>query len=124
VHLVDPRLVWAIGKLGAAFPGRRIVIMSGYRPDAHTSLHRRGKALDIYVDGVDNALLFRECHKLRDVGCGFYPNNHFVHLDVRPFGTQRVAWVDASLPGEPSQYVDGWEGALARGEGWMGGKGL
>jgi len=123
IHLVDPRLVWALGKLGQAFPGRRIVIMSGYRPDAHTSQHRRGRALDLYVDGVDNAVLFAECRKLRDVGCGYYPNNVFLHLDVRPFGTQRVGWVDVSMPGAPSRYVDGWEGVLAPGEGWMG-KGL
>jgi hypothetical protein len=121
VHLVDPRLVWALGKIGEAFPGRRLVIMSGYRPDAHTSLHRRGKAIDLYVEGVDNAMLFRACRTLRDAGCGYYPNNRFVHVDVRPFGTRRVSWVDTSLPGEPSSYVDGFQGVLDPGEGWLGG---
>lgn len=120
VHLLDPRLVWAVGKLGAAFPGKRLVIMSGYRPDAHTSYHRRGKALDLYVEGVDNASVFGVCRTLRDVGCGYYPNNLFVHLDVRGFGDGKVAWVDVSLPGEESRYVDGWAGVLERGEGWMG----
>ena len=43
-----------------------------------------------------------------------------VHLDVRPFGTRRVGWVDASLPGEASKYVDGWEDVLEPGEGWVG----
>jgi hypothetical protein len=120
IHLLDPRLVWAIGKLGAAFPGKRVVIMSGYRPDAHTSYHRRGKAVDLYVDGVDNASVFAMCRTLHDVGCGYYPNNLFVHLDVRAFGEGRVLWVDASMPGEPSRYVDGWAGVLERGRGWMG----
>jgi hypothetical protein len=110
IHLLDPRLVWAIGKLGAAFPGKRIVIMSGYRPDAHTSYHRRGKAIDLYVDGIDNASVFGVCRTLHDVGCGYYPNNLFVHLDVRAFGEGRVAWVDDSMPGERSSYVDGWAG--------------
>jgi hypothetical protein len=120
VHLLDPRLVWALGKLGAAFPGKRVVLMSGYRPDAHTSYHRRGKAIDLYVDGVDNASVFALCRTLRDVGCGYYPNNLFVHVDVRSFGAGKVAWVDASQPGEPSKYVDGWAGVLEAGEGWMG----
>ncbi len=121
LRLLDPRLVWALGKIGAAFPGKRIVIMSGYRPDAHTSLHRRGKAIDIYVEGVGNDLLFRECRKLRDTGCGYYPNNVFVHLDVRAYGTRHVAWVDVSSPGDPSRYVDGWAGVIAPGEAWLGG---
>jgi hypothetical protein len=120
IHLLDPRLVWAIGKLGAAFPGKRLVIMSGYRPDAHTSYHRRGKALDLYVDGIDNASVFAVCRLLHDVGCGYYPNNLFVHLDVRAFGEGKVTWVDASMPGERSSYVDGWAGVLEKGEGWMG----
>jgi hypothetical protein len=120
IHLLDPRLVWALGKLGAAFPGKRLVIMSGYRPDAHTSYHRRGKAIDVYVDGVDNATVFGVCRKLHDVGCGYYPNNLFLHVDVRAFGEGKVAWVDVSLPGEPSRYVDGWAGVLGSGDAWMG----
>jgi hypothetical protein len=120
VHLLDPRLVWALGKLGAAFPGKRVVVMSGYRPDAHTSYHRRGKAIDLYVDGVDNASVFGVCRTLRDVGCGYYPNNLFVHVDVRGFGAGKVAWVDASQPGAPSLYVDGWVGVLEPGEAWLG----
>jgi hypothetical protein len=120
VHLLDPRLVWALGRLGAAFPGKRLVLMSGYRPDAHTSYHRRGKALDLYVDGVENAKVFAVCRTLRDVGCGYYPNNVFVHVDVRGFGAGKVAWVDASQPGAPSMYVDGWPGVLDEGEGWLG----
>lgn len=121
LHLLDPRLIWVLGKLQAAFPGRAVVIMSGYRPDAHTSYHRHGKALDLYVQGVDNADVFRVCRTLRDVGCGYYPNNVFVHVDVRPYGTRNVGWVDTSRPGEPSRYVDGWPGVLDAGAGWRGG---
>lgn len=119
LRLLDPRLVWLLGKLQGAFPGKRVVIMSGYRPDAHTSNHKRGKALDVYVDGVPNEQLFAVCRTLRDVGCGYYPNNNFVHLDVRPFGTGKVAWVDVSEPGAPSRYVNGWPGVLEAGVGWV-----
>lgn len=115
LRLLDPRLVWVLGEIQSAFPNRRVVIMSGYRPDAHTSNHQRGKALDLYVEGVPNEELFAVCRTLHDVGCGFYPNNVFVHFDVRRFGTGRVAWVDVSEPGTASRYVDGWPGVLGPG---------
>jgi hypothetical protein len=112
VKLLHPRLIWAVEQIAEAFPRRSIFIMSGYRRDAHGSYHQKGRALDLYVAGVDNADLFRFCHTLNDVGCGFYPNNKFVHVDVRPFGTHRVAWVDISEPGATSQYVSSWPGVL------------
>ena len=112
VKLLHPRLIWAVQKIAEAFPNRSIFIMSGYRRDPHGSYHQQGRALDLFVTGVDNADLFRFCHTLNDVGCGFYPNNKFVHVDVRPFGTHRVAWVDVSEPGAPSEYVTRWPGIL------------
>lgn len=112
VKLLHPRLIWAVQQIAQAFPNRSIFIMSGYRRDAHGSYHQKGRALDVYVAGVDNADLFRYCHTLQDVGCGFYPHNKFVHVDVRPFGTHRLAWVDVSEPGAPSEYVTSWPGIL------------
>lgn len=120
VRLLEPRMVWLLTEVARAFPGRAIVLMSGYRRDGHSGNHGKGRALDLYVQGVPNAELFKVCRTLRDVGCGFYPRNQFVHLDVRPYGTGRVAWVDISDPGEPSQYVDGWPDVLAPGLGWLG----
>lgn len=120
VHLLDPRLVWVLGQIQQAFPRRAVVIMSGYRPDAHTSNHKHGKALDLYVKDVPNEQLFTLCRTLRDVGCGYYPNNYFVHIDVRRFGTTTVSWVDVSLPGETSRYVDGWPGVAEPGSVWLG----
>ncbi|HTA88496.1 MAG TPA: D-Ala-D-Ala carboxypeptidase family metallohydrolase [Polyangiaceae bacterium] len=116
VKLLHPRVIWAVEKIAEAFPNRTIFIMSGYRRDAHGSYHQKGRALDLYVTGVSNTDLFRFCRTLNDVGCGFYPNNKFVHVDVRPFGTHRVAWVDVSAPGEPSQYVMSWPGVLGSSE--------
>jgi len=113
VKLLHPRLIWVVQKIAEAFPNRSIFIMSGYRPDAHASNHQKGRALDIYVTGVANVDLFRVCHTLNDVGCGFYPNSKFVHVDVRPYGTHRVAWVDISEPGRPSEYVTSWPGLLS-----------
>jgi hypothetical protein len=112
VKLLHPRLIWAVQQIAEAFPNRSIFIMSGYRRDAHGSYHQKGRALDLYVTGVDNADLFRYCHTLSDVGCGFYPNSKFVHVDVRPYGTHRVSWVDISAPGAPSEYVTSWPGVV------------
>jgi len=113
VKLLHPRLIWVVQKIAEAFPNHSVFIMSGYRRDAHGSNHQKGRALDIYVTGVDNADLFSVCHTLGDVGCGFYPNSKFVHVDVRPYGSHRVAWVDISPPGAPPEYVTSWPGILA-----------
>jgi hypothetical protein len=119
VRLIDPRLVWVLGKIAEAFPDRPIVILSGYRPDSHSSLHRVGRALDVAVQGVSNEDLFRACRRLSSVGCGYYPNGAFVHFDVRPWGSERVQWVDEARPGEPTHYVDGWPGVVEPGTAWL-----
>jgi hypothetical protein len=119
VRLLDTRLVWVLGRIAEAFPKRPIVIMSGYRPDSHSSLHRSGRALDLAVQGVSNEDLFRMCRTISNVGCGYYPNGAFVHFDVRPWGTERVRWVDEARPGEPSRYVDGWPGLVEPGTAWV-----
>jgi hypothetical protein len=115
VKMVDPRLVWLVAQLGAAFPYRWIYLVSAYRRDAHGSYHRRGRALDLFVMGVSNETLFKYCRKLRDVGCGYYPNSNYVHLDVRPFGSGHPMWIDLARPGKPSSYVDNWPGLIESG---------
>ena len=119
VKLVDPRLIWVLQQVAQAFPRRTLYIMSGYRQNGHTGFHGKGKAIDLFVYGVPNEQLFSLCRSLRDVGCGFYPNNKFVHIDVRPYGTDRVLWVDDSMPGTPSHYLDGFEGVLEPGRAWV-----
>ena len=122
VKLVHPRLVWLLQKIADAFPHRAISIYSGYRPHrdkpgggGHHSLHGDGRAMDIQVYGVRNESLFQFCRKLDDVGCGYYPNSKFVHVDVRRPGTGHAFWVDVSGPGEPPRYVDSWPGVVEAG---------
>ncbi|AUX46726.1 hypothetical protein SOCE26_082350 [Sorangium cellulosum] len=140
VRLVHPRLLWLLQQIADAFPRRGIHIFSGYRPHppaaapesapgspasatnqtkkssgGHHSQHAEGRAMDILVAGIPNAALFQFCRTLDDVGCGFYPNSKFVHVDVRRPGTGRVFWIDISRPGEPSEYVDTWPGVVERG---------
>jgi Peptidase M15 len=115
VRLLDPRLLWVLARISEAFPNRAIYLISGYRREGASSLHHKGRALDLFVMGVRNESVFALCRKLRDVGCGFYPNNKFVHVDVRPPNTGHAYWVDISRPGKPSQYVDSWPGVVEGG---------
>jgi hypothetical protein len=112
VKLVHPRLVWVLQRFADAFPRRPIYIVSGYRRDQTNTAHRRGRALDLFVMGVSNEAAFRWCRRLPDVGCGFYPNHKFIHVDVRPHGSGHPMWIDVSEPGMPSHYVDGWPGLV------------
>jgi hypothetical protein len=124
VRLVHPRLLWALQRVSDAFPWRTIHVYSGYRPSAvvkgtrsgtHHSMHSEARAMDISVMGIPNASLFQFCRALDDIGCGFYPNSKFVHVDVRRPGTGHAFWIDASGPGEPSRYVDTWPGVVESG---------
>jgi hypothetical protein len=115
VRVVHPRLVWALQGLADAFPRRSLVIYSGYRPGAevndgsgHRSQHAEGRALDVAVMRVPNEQVFEACKALRDVGCGFYPNNKFVHLHVRRAHSGKASWIDASEPGQSAEYVKHW----------------
>jgi hypothetical protein len=131
VRVVQPRLVWLLQSIADAYPWKPIHVFSGYRPasadkkshpGSHASLHAMGRAVDIKVLGVPNATLFQLCRKLDDVGCGYYPNGPFVHVDVRKAGTGHAFWVDVSLPGEPSRFVDAWPGVVDGGAlVWMAG---
>jgi len=122
VRVVNPRLLWALQRVADAFPWRTIYVFSGYRPapkgakpGGHHSLHGEARAMDISVSGVPNEALFSICRKLDDIGCGFYPNSKFVHVDIRRPGTGHAYWIDISSPGEPSHYVDGWPGVVEAG---------
>jgi hypothetical protein len=117
IRVMHPRLLWVLHRVALAFPWRAVHLYSGYRPadrplkpGTHSSNHAFGRALDIRVQGIDNEELLALCHKLADIGCGYYPNGKFVHFDIRYRGSG--LWVDASAPGEPSRYVDGWPGVV------------
>lgn len=71
-----------------------IIITSGYRCIAHnkkvggvnTSYHLFGMAADIYVAKIPLEILFKEADKIGFNGIGYYPENNFLHLDIRPAG--------------------------------------
>jgi uncharacterized protein YcbK (DUF882 family) len=121
-HPIEPRLIHLLAAVSNHFGSRKVEIISGFRPFSplqHTahSNHNIGKAVDFRVLGVPNEIVRDYCRTLRDVGCGYYPNSTFVHLDVRDKST---FWIDYSRPGEPPRYnapnLDADEGTSDVGE--------
>lgn len=119
---IEPRLVHLLAAVSNHFGSRKIEIISGFRPYSqlqHTthSNHNVGKAVDFRVLGVPNEVVRDFCRTLRDVGCGYYPNSTFVHMDVRE---KSSFWIDYSRPGEPPRYnapnLDADEGTSDVGE--------
>lgn len=99
---LHPGLLVRLAAVAERFPGRRIEIVSGYRPKARpTSRHRHARALDIRVDGVSRTHLSEFLRTLPETGVGYYPNSTFTHVDVRE---RSAYWVDRSGPGEPADY--------------------
>ena len=115
IRRLDPRLIEQLqlvvdhfGKSAAASKQPRVHLVSGFRPSSIGSYHATGHALDVHIEGVANESLVDFCKSLTDVGCGYYPNSSFVHMDVREKGTGHVSWIDASGPGEGARYVEQW----------------
>jgi hypothetical protein len=100
VRRVDSRLVERLQLVVDHFATEnqpaRVVLLSGYRPRGSGSYHSTGRAIDFRIEGVKNDTLDAFCKTLSDTGCGLYPNDIFVHMDVRDSGTGHVAWVDTS----------------------------
>jgi uncharacterized protein YcbK (DUF882 family) len=101
-----PRLVRLLARVSDHFGGRPIHVVSGYRRAGgftkDTSRHVAGQAIDFRIPGVPLEVLRDYCSRLRHVGIGYYPNSHFVHLDVR---RKDARWTDRSRPGEAPQIV-------------------
>jgi uncharacterized protein YcbK (DUF882 family) len=101
-----PRLVRLLAQVSDHFGGRPVHVISGYRRPGgftkDTSRHVAGQAIDFRIPGVPLEALRDYCSKLRHVGVGYYPNSHFVHLDVR---RKDARWTDRSRAGEAPQIV-------------------
>jgi Bacterial protein of unknown function (DUF882) len=114
IHRLDDRLVERLQAAVDHFakPGEesRVTLISGVRPRGSGSYHSSGRAIDFRVEGTSNESLMAFCKTLPDTGCGYYPNDVFVHMDVRDRGAGHVAWSDAKqasgTPGAPAVTVN------------------
>lgn len=104
-RLPNGRLLQLLARVSDHFGGRKILVVSGYRPAGgytrEASRHVAGRAIDFRIKGVPNRELRDYLRTLHDVGVGFYPRSSFVHLDVRD---RSAYWVDWSRPGQRPQY--------------------
>jgi uncharacterized protein YcbK (DUF882 family) len=105
---INDRLIKLLVKVSDHFGGRAIRVVSGYRPYSPSqytphSRHNTGHAVDFSIPGVPNSVLRDYCRTLPNVGCGYYPNSSFVHMDVRETSAY---WVDFSGPGQAPRYAD------------------
>jgi uncharacterized protein YcbK (DUF882 family) len=101
---LDPRLAQLLQRVAERFPGKRIELISGYRPGRQPdreSFHNRGLAVDFRVESVPNKALAFFARTLGDVGVGYYPNSVFIHMDARE---KAAWWIDYSRPGEKAIY--------------------
>jgi uncharacterized protein YcbK (DUF882 family) len=92
---VPAKLIEIIDALQDKLGGRTVTVICGYRsPElngaladssggvAKQSLHMRGWAADIKIDGVRTSALRDAARALRAGGVGYYPSDGFVHVDV------------------------------------------
>ena len=94
VHMIHPRLVRVFPTLSDRFGGRRIMVLSGYRPhrggrDEPRNRHALGYAVDLRVEGVALRAVWEYCRTLPNLGCGLSTRGNFVHIDVR---TEPASW--------------------------------
>ncbi len=96
VGAIAPRLLDLLYQLHARFDTTLpFQVYSGYRSPASNdqlreadptvakrSLHMEGMAMDFCIEGVALEDLRRAAMELRAGGVGYYPDSHFVHVDI------------------------------------------
>lgn len=108
-HEVDPVLIETLDVISDRFGGQEVRIISGYRSPtrnalmrkqgrrvAKNSLHMKGMAADIEIEGISPVAIRDESYALRRGGVGYYGRNTFVHVDTGELRTW--GW----RPGPPS----------------------
>lgn len=100
-HTIDPFLLDIISKIKKKAGSKgTIEVISGYRSPftnqqmherssgvAKKSLHTKGQAIDIRIDGLPTRKLHEIAVALELGGVGYYPQSDFVHLDTGDFRT-------------------------------------
>lgn len=96
IKKIDTKLLDILYQIQQALgPEHTIHVISGYRSPvtnsmlrnqgrrvAKNSFHMKGRAIDITVPSVSVSTLKKVAQKYRIGGLGYYPGNHFIHLDT------------------------------------------
>lgn len=92
VKRLNTRLIYLLQRIAEHFEGKAIEIISGYRAQStgNESQHAFGRAMDFRISGVSGKKIFQFCKKLTRAGCGYYPNDGFVHVDARE---KKTFWI-------------------------------
>ena len=96
IKQVHPGVVALLYQLSRDYPGRAIVVVSGFRWRAPGSAgqgspHWRARAVDLRVAGVSPRKLSARLWRTYDgIAVGYYPARGFIHVDVRDLP---VRWV-------------------------------
>jgi uncharacterized protein YcbK (DUF882 family) len=103
---IDVRLLQIVAQVSSHFGDAEIEVVSGYRARPYGAPHSKhflGRAMDIRVPGV-RARALRDWiwQNFRGIGVGYYPEQGFVHVDVRE---QDTAWIDHARSGESAARV-------------------
>lgn len=108
-NLCRPSLILALEALRRELGNNPIIILSGYRCEAHNaatpnaaknSQHVTGSAADIRVPGLTPIAVMTAADRIGFVGMGIA--NNFVHVDVRD-GFSQVRWA-YNAQGETIRY--------------------
>ncbi|MBN2531023.1 MAG: LysM peptidoglycan-binding domain-containing protein [Deltaproteobacteria bacterium] len=93
VKRLNARLIYLLQKIGDHFDRHTIEIISGYREQStgNESQHAFGRAMDIRIPGASTKAVFQFCRQLPRAGCGYYPNDGFVHVDARE---KKTFWIN------------------------------
>ena len=101
IHPIDPALLDQLFDLKQTLGvNKPFHIVSGYRSPftnaqlrkhshgvAEHSFHMQGRAIDIWVEGVQTKTIRNAALAMARGGVGYYPHNNFVHLDTGEFRT-------------------------------------
>jgi uncharacterized protein YcbK (DUF882 family) len=96
VHPIDPRLLDVLHEARELTGGAgQFEVISGFRSPstnemlrhqssgvAQNSMHLKGQAVDVRLDGVSTVQLRRAALSLGRGGVGYYPDSDFVHMDT------------------------------------------
>ena len=96
-HVIARKTLAMLAAVSERYAGHQIELVSGYRVrrgESMTSPHRDARAIDFRVEGVPlpeiRDWLWRT---YTEVGIGWYPFDHFIHMDTRPTMND-TSWTD------------------------------